>query len=177
MATGRKQFLSLRAKAREVEAGFSEESRLRGELEDVKRKQEIFEQAGYADVLQNFQKLSRQQRSVETWEESWADVAARLRQVADEMVPDPLEEKAFDRDLEADAELQTCAVTVCESLSELRKEIESLAVRADEILSGWKRKKDESYWKRGAAAAEQAYQNLKNDLAKEGKPTLRATVS
>ena len=163
------KFLSLHAKAREVEAGFSEESRLRGELEDVKRKQEIFEQAGYADVLQNFQKLSRQQRSVETWEESWADVAARLRQVADEMVPDPLEDKAFDRDLEADAELQTCAVTVCESLSELRKEIESLAVRADEILSGWKRKKDESSWKRGAAAAEQAYQNLKNDLAKEGE--------
>ena len=163
------KFLSLRAKAREVEAGFSEESRLRGELEDVKRKQEIFEQAGYADVLQNFQKLSRQQRSVETWEESWADVAARLRQVADEMVPDPLEDKAFDRDLEADAELQTCAVTVCESLSELRKEIESLAVRADEILSGWRRKKDESSWKRGAAVAEQAYQNLKNDLAKEGE--------
>ena len=163
------KFLSLRAKARETEAGLSEETRLQGELEDIKRKQDIFEQAGYADVLRNFQKLSRQQRSVETWEESWADVAARLRQVADEMVPDPLEDKAFDKDLEADAELQTCAVTVCESLSELRKEIESLAVRADEILSGWRREKDESSWKRGAAAAEQAYQNLKNDLAKEGE--------
>lgn len=163
------KFLSLRAKAREVEAGFSEEPRLRGELEDVKRKQEIFEQAGYADVLQNFQKLSRQQRSVETWEESWADVAVRLRQIADEIVPDPLENKAFDKDLEADAELQTSAVTVCESLSELRKEVESLASRADEILSGWRKKKDESSWKRGAVAAERAYQNLKDDLAKEGE--------
>lgn len=163
------KFLLLRARTREVEAGFSEEPRLRGELEDVKRKQEIFEQTGYADVLQNFQKLSRQQRSVETWEESWVDIAVRLRQVADEMVPDPLEDKAFDKDLDADAELQACALTVCESLSELRKEIESLAFRADEVLSGWRRKKDELSWKRGAVAAEQAYQNLKDDLAKEGE--------
>ena len=163
------RFLSLRAKAREMEAGFSEEPRLRGELEDVKRKQEIFEQAGYADVLRNFQKLSRQQRSVETWEESWADVAVRLRQVADEMVPDPLEDKTLDMDLEADAELQGHAVTVCKSLGELCKEVKSLASQVDKVLAEWRRNRDESSWKQGAVSAEQDYQKLKEDLAKEGE--------
>ena len=163
------KFLSLHAKARQMEVGLSEELRLRGELEDVKRKQEIFEQAGYADVLRNFQKLSRQQRSVETWEESWADVAVRLQQVADEMVPDPLEEKTLDMDLEADAELQGHAVTACKGLDELRKEVESIASRADAILARWRKNKDESSWKQGAVAAEQAYQSLKDDLAKEGE--------
>ncbi len=163
------RFLSLRAKAREMEAGFFEEPRLRGELEDVKRKQEIFEQAGYADVLQNFQKLSRQQRSVETWEESWANVAVRLRQVADEMVPDPLEDKTLDMDLEADAELQGHAVTVCKSLGELCKEVKSLASQADKVLAEWQKNRDESSWKQGAVSAEQDYQKLKEDLAKEGE--------
>ena len=163
------RFLSLRAKAREMEAGFSEEPRLRGELEDVKRKQEIFEQAGYADVLRNFQKLSRQQRSVETWEENWADVAVRLRQVADEMVPDPLEDKTLDMDLEADAELQGHAVTVCKSLGELCKEVKSLASQVDKVLAEWRRNRDESSWKQGAVSAEQDYQKLKEDLAKEGE--------
>ncbi len=163
------RFLSLRAKAREMEAGFFEEPRLRGELEDVKRKQEIFEQAGYADVLQNFQKLSRQQRSVETWEESWANVAVRLRQVADEMVPDPLEDKTLDMDLEADAELQGHAVTVCKSLGELCKEVKSLASQADKVLAEWRKNRDESSWKQGTVSAEQDYQKLKEDLAKEGE--------
>lgn len=163
------KFLSLRAKAREMKAGFSEETRLQGELEDVKRKQGIFEQAGYADVLQNFQKLNRQQRSVETWEENWADVAERLRQVADEMVPDPLEDKTLDTELEADAELQRHAVAVCESLGELRKEIESLASRADKILAEWRKNKGESSWKRGVVAADQAYRELKESLGREGE--------
>ncbi len=163
------KFLSLRAKTREMKAGFSEETRLQGELEDVKRKQGIFEQAGYAYVLQNFQKLNRQQRSVETWEESWSDIAERLRQVADEMVPDPLEDKTLDMDLEADAELQGHAVTVCESLGELRKEIESLASRTDKILAEWRKNKGESSWKQGVVVAEQAYRELKESLAREGE--------
>ena len=163
------KFLSLRAKARETEAGLSEKTRLQGELEDIKRKQDIFEQAGYADVLQNFQKLSRQQRSVETWEESWADVAEWLRQVADEMVPDPLEDKTLDMDLEADAELQGHAVTVCKSLGELCKEVKSLASQADKVLAEWRKNRDESSWKQGVVSAEQDYQKLKENLAKEGE--------
>lgn len=163
------KYLSLRAKAREVEVGFSEEPRLHGELEDVKRKQGIFEQAGYADVLRNFQKLSRQQRSIETWEEVWADTGERLRHVARELVPGPVEEKTFSMNIEADAELQSYAIAVCEGLDKLRKEVESLASRADEIFAGWCKNKDESSWKRGAVAAEQAYQNLKKTLAKEGE--------
>ncbi len=163
------KFLSLRTKAREMEAEFSEEPRLRGELEDVKRKQEIFEQAGYADVLRNFQKLSRQQRSIETWEESWANVAVRLRQVADEMVPDPLEDKTLDMELEADAELQGYAVAVCKSLGELCKEVKFLASQVDKVLGEWQKNRDESSWKQGAVSAEQDYQKLKEDLAKKGE--------
>jgi len=36
-----------------------------GELDDVKRKLAIFEQAGHADILKTFQKRRRQQREIE----------------------------------------------------------------------------------------------------------------
>ncbi len=163
------KFLSLRAKARETEAGLSEETRLQGELEDIKRKQDIFEQAGYADVLRNFQKLSRQQRSVEAWEETWAEIGERLRRMARELVPDPLEDKTFSADMEADVELQSHVATACESLSELSKEVESLASQADKILAEWRKNREESSWKRGVVVAEEAYQKLKENLAKEGE--------
>ncbi len=163
------RFLFLRAKVRETEAGLFEKTRLQGELEDIKRKQDIFEQAGYADVLRNFQKLSRQKRSMGDWEETWIEVGERLRRVARELVPEPLEDKTFDTDIEADVELQGHAAAARESLGELRKEVESLASRADKILAEWQKNKDESFWKRGVTVAEQAYQKLKEDLAKEGE--------
>lgn len=162
------KFLSLRARTRELEAEFSEEPRLRGELADIKRKQKIFEQAGYADVLQNYQKLRHQQHSIETWEEGWIDVAERWRRIADEMVPDPLEDETFNVELQADAELQGHVATVRESLRELSKEARSLASQADKIIATWRKNRDESSWKQDAVSTEQAYKKLQKDLANEG---------
>ena len=94
----RSRFLSLRAKAREIETGLAEEPRLRGEIDDVKRKLTIFEQAGHTDVLKAFQKRRRQQRDVEAWEESWTGAGARLRKAAAEIVPDLFDGTSFDSD-------------------------------------------------------------------------------
>ncbi|MDE0291373.1 MAG: ABC transporter [Candidatus Dadabacteria bacterium] len=164
-----RDFLSLRARARQMESGLSEESRLQGELEDVKRKQNIFEQAGYADVLRNYQRLNRQQRRVEMWEESWTDAGERLRQVARELIPDPLQDKTFNMDSEADFELCGYAAVVCEHLEKLRGEVESSASKADKILVEWKENKSGSSWKQGAAKAEEEYRKLKENLAREGE--------
>ena len=162
-------FFSLRARARQMESGLSEEPRLQGELEEVKRKQDIFEQAGYADVLRNYQRLNRQQRRVEMWEESWTGVGERLRKVARELIPDPLEDKTFNMDSEADSELCGHAATVREHLEKLREKGESLASQADEIFVEWQENKSGSSWKQGAVEAEQDYGKLKEDLAKEGE--------
>lgn len=162
------KFLSLRARTRELEAEFSEELRLRGELADIKRKQKIFEQSGYASVLQNYQKLRHQQHSIETWEESWIDVAEKWRRIADEMVPDPLEDETFNLELQADAELQGHVATVRESLRELSKEAISLASQADKIIATWRKNRDESSWKQGTVSTDQAYKKLQKDLANEG---------
>ena len=163
------KFLSLRAKSRELEAGFSEESRLRGELEDIKRKQKIFEQAGYADVLQSYQKVRRQQRSIETWEESWIDVSDLLERVADDIVPNRLDDESFNLELPADAELQSHVATVRVSLNELSEIARSLASQANKVLAQWRNNKNESSWKEEADFAERAYETLQKDLAHAGE--------
>ncbi len=162
------RFLSLRAKAREIEVGLAEEPRLRGELDDVRRKLIIFEQAGHADVLKAFQKRSRQQREVEAWEEGWTGAGEQLRTVAAEIVPDLLHETTFDPDSAADIELCEHAATVNKRLDEIRKALETLASQTDEVVAEWRKSKDESSWKQSADAAAQAYQELRESLAKEG---------
>lgn len=49
------KYLSIRAQEREVQAGLQEESVIKGQLEDVKRKLEVFEKASHADVLKAYQ--------------------------------------------------------------------------------------------------------------------------
>ncbi|MCY3614584.1 MAG: ABC transporter [Bacteroidetes bacterium] len=163
-----RKFLSLRARSRELESRLSEEPRLLGELEDVKSKQKIFERAGYANVLKNLQRLRRQERSIEAWEESWVDVAERLKQVANEIVPDPIEDEPFNMELPADAELQSHVTMVRKSLDELSNRARSLALQANTVLAQWRKNRDESAWKQGAASTERAYQTLQKELAQEG---------
>ncbi|MDP3028165.1 MAG: ABC transporter [Deltaproteobacteria bacterium] len=161
------RFLSLRAKAREIEAGLSEEPHLRGELEDVKRKLAIFEQAGHADVLKAFQRRRRQQQAVDAWEKSWDGAGDRLRQVAADIVPDILEEKTFDASSAEDAQLREYSSKARDRLDAIRKTIADLALQADQVLADWRKIKDESSWKLAANAAVHAYQDLQERLTKE----------
>ena len=161
------RFLTLCAKAREIEAGLAEESRLRGELDDIKRKMAIFEEAGHSDVLKVFQRRSRQQRAVEAWEESCTDTGERLREVAAGMVPDVLDETSFDLDSEEDAQLHKSASAALGRLDDIRKTLEGLGAQADQVLSEWRRIRDASLWKRAVDSAAQAYEELRERLAEE----------
>ncbi len=162
------RFLSLRAKVREIEIGFAEEPHLRGELDDVKRKLTIFEQARHADVLKTFQKQSRQKREIKAWEEDWAGPGEQLRKVAAEIVPDLLDKTTFDPDSAADTELHEHAAKVHDRLDEIRKAIEKFASQTDEVVAEWQKSRDESSWKQSVDAASQAYQELRENLAREG---------
>ena len=162
------RFLSLRAKAREIKAGLGEEPRLKGELDDVKRKLDIFERSGHSEILSSFQKRKHQQRQIEIWEESWTGTGEKLRKTTAEIVPDLLVESSFDSDSTSDEELQEQAANTHNHLDEIRKSVEELASKADKVVVEWRKSKDESSWKQRVDAATQAYQKLTENLSREG---------
>ena len=162
------RFLSLRAEVRKLEAGLTEEPRLRGELDDVKHSLAIFEKSGYAEVLRNFKERSSQLQSVEAWQESWADAGKRLREVAAEIVPEPIDSASFDSDSEADVELRKHVDKASGSMEEFQKSIELVALKTDEVLAEWREARDKSSWKRGVEDAAQAYEELKEKIAQDG---------
>ena len=164
----RSRFLSLRARAREIEAGLGEESRLRGELDDVKRKLAVFEQAGHAEILKSFQKTIRQQRDVSAWEESWTGAGAHLRKMAAELVPDRMDGTYFDSESEPARDLLNYASKAHDQLDEIRRQLEALATQADRIVTEWQITKEQSDWKQSVDAALQAYEELQANLARQG---------
>lgn len=164
----RKAAIFLYALRPEIEAGLSEEAQLRGELDDVKRKLAIFEQAGHADVLKAFQHRRRQQQTLKAWEKSWDGSGDLLRQVAADIVPDVLEETTFNANSAEDAQLCEYILQVCDRLNAISKKISDLSSQADQVLADWRKIKDESSWKSAINAAAHAYQCLLEKLIQEG---------
>jgi len=161
------RFLSIRARTREIETGLSEEQRLNGELDDVKHKLAIFEKAGHKEVLKSFQNRSRQQRTVEAWEEGWFDAGNQLREVAIEIVPDLPEKTNFDTDSEEDIELHRLAARAHAHLDKIGQAVKELAKKADEAVKEWRQARDKSTWRLRVDEAAVAYQELKERLSIE----------
>ncbi len=162
------QYLSLRAKIREIETGLAEESRLKGELEDVKRKLVVFEQSGHADILKTLQKRRRQLQAVEAWEERLGNGGHRLREMAEEISPETLDDATFDRAETEDARLLELARDVHESIGKIAGQIKELARQSDTVLVEWRGKKDGSSWKAAVDTATGDYESLLKRLTDEG---------
>ena len=162
------RFLSLRAKAREVETSLGDEPRLRGELADIKRKLEVFEQAGHANILREYQKRLRQQRAVDEWEKTWARSDQRVRELAEDIVPVSLEPSLFEWDSPVDREILEKARLPLDRLEAVRRELEDLARGLDEALAEWNRERDASNWKQAVGGAVAEYESLRATLADKG---------
>ncbi|MBI1747101.1 MAG: ABC transporter [Acidobacteria bacterium] len=162
------QYLSLRAKIREIEAGLSEESRLKGELDDVKRKLSAFEQSGHAETLKTLQKRRRQLQAVEAWDSGLGDAGRRLREIADEICPDILDGASFDKTSQEDTRLLELVQQTTKSAEEIAAQVKVLAERADHVVTDWRKQKDASIWKAATDEAIRAYETLLERLRNEG---------
>lgn len=162
------QFLSLRARARELEAGLADERRLRGQLDDIKRKLVIFEASGHADVLRAYQRSRHAQRALDEWLSSWHDAGARVRTLAAELVPTIPDESRFDREISEDRELLELAEQTREKLAAIQTRLRTIAGEAETIRDGWVRDVEGSTWRARAQEAAQNYEALKTRLEAEG---------
>jgi len=161
------RFLSHRAKARELDAGLTEESRLRGELDDVKRRLEVFETAGHAEVLQAYQKRMRQHRAVENWEQDWEDIADRIREFSESIEPAELESTLFDTEDGSENRLIEAVATVHERFRAIRRELDAVAGAADGIVKGWPDVRDGLDWTAAVTGAIESYEAFKKKLVEE----------
>lgn len=162
------QYLSLRAKIREIEAGLSDESRLKGELEDVKHKLAVFEQSGHAETLKTLQKRRRQLQAVEAWETGLGECGRRLREIAEEISPETLDDLIFDKASPEDAKLLELVQAVSRHIGKVSMEAKALAEHADSIVTDWRKQRDASAWKAATDEAIRAYETLQERLKNEG---------
>lgn len=162
------RFLALRARAREIAVSLGEAPRLEGELEDVKRRLKVFEQGEHAKVRRSYQERQRQRRAVTAFEEGVRSAGDRLRQAADEVLPEEFDRSILDEERDEDRKLRELAEELLDGLRKVRDEVLAQAKQADEVVATWRRKLADSTWKKAVEKAEGDHRKLVETLQGEG---------
>lgn len=162
------KYLSIRAQEREVQAGFQEESVIRGQLEDVIRKLQVFEKAGHVDVLTTYQLRQNQSRAIDSWENTWEGYAEQVRAISRSLLPPEPDSQHFDPENADDKELLAEIAGVHATFKKLRTEINSIAQEIDDAKSAWIQLRSGLKISEKIATANQEYTALLGQLSAVG---------
>lgn len=165
--TGESELLALRAQARQLEGQLAEEGRLRGHLDDINKRLEVFESSNHRDVLQAYRLRQDQVRAVEQWEADLRRVVGELR-AAVTATSVTIDFAAFDPDDEADASLLAAVAKEKTRVDEVRNQVEAAANAVETITEGWPERKRALVWTRAADEAATSYTSLLERLKAEG---------
>ncbi|MCF4113314.1 MULTISPECIES: TrlF family AAA-like ATPase [Dethiosulfovibrio] len=162
------KYLSIRAQEREVQAGLQEESVIKGQLEDVKRKLEVFEKAGHADVLKTYQLRQNQSKTIDSWEKTWEGSAEKVRDISGSLLPPELDSQHFDVGNADDKELIDTAAGVRSTFEKLQSEMNSIAQRIDDAKSVWNQVRPDLEISKKITTANREYTDLLGQLSAAG---------
>ncbi len=162
-------FLSLRGRARALDARIADRERLAGDLADVERQIGTFEKGGNRDLLLLYQRYRRQRRILDDRASEMESNVAAIREVADQVEPTDLPAEEFDgsdeasgrqaRDLVEEAVARQRALADC-----LREQ----AGRFESLRREWIAGVEDSAWSRQRRVTDAAYRRLVGQLAEEG---------
>ncbi|MET3702146.1 TrlF family AAA-like ATPase [Citrobacter sp. UYEF32] len=159
------KYLSLRAQEREVQAGLQEESVTKGQLEDVKRKLDVFEKAGHADVLKAYQLRQNQSKAMDSWVKTWEGSAELVRDISGSLLPPELDLQYFDVGNADDKELIDTVEGIRAKFEKLQIEMSSIAQRIDDANNSWNQARTDLGISKRITAANQEYTGLLGQLS------------
>lgn len=159
------KYLSLRAQEREVQAGLQEESVTKGQLEDIKRKLDVFEKAGHADVLKAYQLRQNQSKAMDSWVTTWEGSAEQVRDISGSILPAELDLQYFDIGNADDKELFDTVKGIRATFEKLQIEMNSIAQRIDDVKNSWNQARSDLGISKRITAASQEYIGLLGQLS------------
>lgn len=162
------KYLSIRAQEREVQSGLQEESVIKGQLDDVKRKLAVFEKAGHADVLKSYQFRQNQGKAVESWEKTWSETAEQVRALATNLVPPEIDVHQFSPDKDEDKELLDAVTRIRSVFQATQTEMQQIAERIDRTQKSWQDGKSALKISQKINEAKQEYTMLLGQLSEVG---------
>lgn len=162
----KRAFLAARAQMRELDGKLQGREALTLTLQDIQRKLARFEGADHATLLKNYQRTHRQSRELERQFETSAELATRLKALADDLLAEDLPEGLFDtaEDGPALGIVQALHAAIAKAQQDVERAANVLQERG-QVLRG---ELEASPWFARIDAAKTAYEQLKADLQQQG---------
>lgn len=161
------RYISALAQYRELKNRFSQKARIEGELDDVRKKLLMFEEAEHAGTLKQFQQTQRQCGAVEHFEEDTSAKFSAFDSALKEFVFPDFEASVFS-DSEADQEIVQWAQASHHAFASAKCELDAVFQRMGDSLKDFENKVDASAWATHATTVKQAYDALVLALKAKG---------
>jgi len=162
----KRAFLAARAQMRELEGKLQGRESLTLSLQDIQRKLARFEGADHAAVLKNYQRTSRQNRELERQIDASIELAARLKELAANLLAEDLPEGLFDADEDGPALSLVQALQA--AIDKARQHVESTADALQKSGQVLRNELEALPWFARIGEAKAAYEQLKADLQQQG---------
>jgi hypothetical protein len=168
-------YLSLCTQARQMEASLAEEGSLQGELDDIRRRLQVFEKSQYSEILTDYYSRQKQVGAVAKYAQRIRQLPSRLSETA-EGFTEPLTEnyltKADVGDGEDAVELAAIYDLFCKDMEAIQTEVLRLAKNARKRIKKWRGDIRTSAWRQHVKTAEKRYLKLATSLAEQnaGEP-------
>ena len=162
----KRAFLAARAQMRELDGKLQGREALTLALQDIQRKLARFEGADHAALLKNYQRTNRQSRELERQFDASAELATRLKALADDLLAEDLPEGLFEP--AEDGPALSIVQALHAAIAKARQDVEGAAnvlLERGQVLRG---ELEASPWFARIGAAKAAYEQLKADLQQQG---------
>ena len=157
------RYKQIESKQRELNDKIAEESRLRGELNDLARQIEYIEKSGHKEVMQKYRLRQQQLSELDSLEKKWKEVRDHLFETKENIVPSDFNKEVFSENSDILSDLQKTNEkwwTIHNKLNELGQEAES-------ILTEWQTEKDAAPWMQELKSDIEQYEQSRSDLEQQ----------
>ncbi|MDE0620651.1 MAG: AAA family ATPase [Bryobacterales bacterium] len=160
-------FLRLRSQIRELKSRVARDDQVLGDIEDVDRKIEVFEQGDHRRTLVAYRRFTRQRSVIENRRDEISQTVGRIRDLAEQSEPVDVREDDFDKNDPVESSALEWIGEAAHAQSKAAGELRRVATRLEKFNQEWPSGFSKDYL-RSADEALSEYDQLRRNLAGVG---------
>lgn len=158
------RYKQIESKQRALNDKIAEESRLRGEFNDLTRQIAQIEKSGHKEILQNYRERQQQLNELDSLERKWENMCNLLSETLESIVPADFNAQHFSEHTDI---LSTLETTNGEWQS-IHDQLSEVVQKANSVVAEWRTEKNTADWMQVLKTDMAQYEQLHSELEQQG---------
>ena len=154
------RYKQIEGKRRELNDKIAEESRLRGEFNDLARQIAQIEKSGHKEVLQKYRERQQQLNELDSLERKWKNMCNLLSETLDSIVPSDFNAQHFSEHTDILSTLET----INEKWQSIHDQLSEVVQEANSVIPKWQTERNTADWMQALKTDMAQYDQLRSEL-------------